>query len=285
MLNERMSFSKDDYSEEALDARRGLIAGLKDQRDQADLAQEEIIMSQRMAIRNEDQEGFDNAQKRSNILRGRQDQIKGMLAKERGDLRDALIKRRESVGVDPSSFPEYDISDGEEEQFKREVVDFDASIKYEPVDENDNGAKPCNTDATPCEAESGKGSADPTSDSSAASLGVAMAMAKHFSPAIGVTKIGAEGNQEFIVKHVTGEKKERPYEQGSPKIKIWASGNNDQGLEPGEILVEETLSQPNPNSSVESGENLVIDTSNDVSDVDGGAPNEEEDEGEDQHKE
>ena len=63
------------------------------------------------------------------------------------------------------------------------------------------------------------------------------------------------------------------------------SGNSDQGLEPGEILVEETLSQPNPNSSVESGENLVIDTSNDVSDADNGAPNEKEDEGVDQHKE
>ena len=93
----------------------------------------------------------------------------------------------------------------------------------------------------------------------AASLGVAMAMAKHYTPAIGVTKIGEGSNQEFLVKHVTGEKKPRSATSGSPKISLKP---NESGMEPGEVLVEGTLSPSEADVSTDSHEkNLVIETS------------------------
>ena len=159
---------------------------------------------------------YARARNRGAIVHERQVQAKELLSKEKGDLRNALVKRREEKGVDPKTFPEYEVSDDETRyerdeftEYKREVVDYDEQIKYEATDENEND----NGDTPPNEvgigaSDSGAGAdQSPTTGAGAASLGVAMAMAKYYAPAIGVTKIGEDNNQEFLVKHVTPVRK------------------------------------------------------------------------------
>ena len=166
------NIAADDYTQEAIDKRRELIALLQDQTDQIAQTKRAINAETIAAAKQYHYEGVIRAMAKRESLESRESDLRDTLEERRMDLRTVLNKKRESLGGIP-----FDLD--EEFEIKREVIDTSEPVRYDNLQ--------------------------------AASLETAIAMSKVTSPSVtGVTSIEGsetEGPRGFLIKSVTGEKR------------------------------------------------------------------------------